>query len=52
MRHGINLAAHLRFKTSPKLFEQSNKATNEQLKRAAEILSKREKVSIDDPVEF
>jgi hypothetical protein len=25
MRHGVNLAAHLQFKTSPKLFVQANK---------------------------
>ena len=25
MRHGVNSAAHLQFKTSPKLFEQANK---------------------------
>ena len=25
MRHGVNLAAHLQFKTSPKLCEQANK---------------------------
>ena len=43
MRHGVNLAAHLQFKTSPKLFEQANKATNEHIKRAAQILAKREK---------
>jgi hypothetical protein len=48
MRHGVNLAAHLQFKTSPKLFEQANKATNEHIKRAAQILAKRGKASIDD----
>ena len=51
MRHGVNLAAHLQFKTSPKLFEQANKATNEHIKRAAQILAKRGKASIDDPAE-
>ncbi len=33
MRHGVNLAAYLQFKTSPKLFEQANKASNEHIKR-------------------
>ena len=51
MRHGVNLAAHLQFKTSPKLFEQANKATNEHIKRVARILAKRGKASIDDPAE-
>jgi len=45
------LAARLQFKTSPKLFEQANKATNEHIKRAAWILAKKEKTSIDDPAE-
>ena len=40
-RHGVNLAAHLQFKTSQKIFEQANKATNEHIKRAAQILAKR-----------
>ena len=51
MRHGVNLAAHLQFKTSPKLFKQANKATNEHIKRAAQILAKRRKACIDDPAE-
>ncbi len=51
MRHGVNLAAHLQFKTSPKLFEQANKATDENIKRAAHILAKQGKASIDDPAE-
>jgi hypothetical protein len=51
MRHGVNLAAHLQFKTSPKLFEQAKKATNEHIKRAAQILAKREKASLDDTTE-
>jgi hypothetical protein len=51
MRHGVNLAAHLQFKTSPKLCEQANKATNEHIKRATQILAKRGKASIDDPTE-
>ncbi len=41
MRHKNNLVAHLQFKTSPKLFDQANKATNEHVKRAAQILAKR-----------
>ena len=49
MRHGVNLAAHLQFKTLPKLFDQANKATSEQNKRATQILAKRGKASIDDP---
>ena len=49
MRHGVNLAAHLQFKTSATLLEQANKATNEHIKRAAQILAKRGKASIDDP---
>ncbi len=52
MRHGVNLAAHLQFKTSPKNFEQANKATNEHIKRAAQILAKRGKTSIDDTAEI
>ena len=52
MRHGVNLAAHLQFKTSPKLFEQANKATHEHITRATQILAKREKASIDDPSEI
>jgi hypothetical protein len=51
MRHGVNLAAHLQFKTSPILFEQANKATNEHIKRAAQILAKRGKASINDHAE-
>jgi hypothetical protein len=51
MRHGYNLAAHLQFKTSPKLFEQANNATNEHIKRALQILAKRGKESMDDPAE-
>jgi len=43
MRHGVNLATHLQFKTSPNLFEQVIKATNEHIKRAAQILAKRGK---------
>ena len=50
MRHEFNLAAHLQFKTSPKLFEQASKASNGH-KRAAQILAKRGKASIDDPTE-
>jgi hypothetical protein len=49
MRHGVHLAAHLHFKSSPKLCEQANKATNEHIKRAAQNLAKREKASIHDP---
>ena len=49
MRHGVNLAAHLQFKTSPRLFEQASKATNEHIKRATQILAKRGKASIYDP---
>ncbi len=48
MRHRVNLAAYLQFETSPKLFAQANKATNEHIKRAAQILAKRGKASIDD----
>ncbi len=51
LRHNVNQAAHLQFKTSPKLFEQANKATYEHIKRAAQILTKRGKASIDDPAE-
>ncbi len=51
MHDGVNLAARLQFKTSPKLFEQANKATNEHIKRATQILAKRGKSSIDDPAE-
>ncbi len=51
MRHGDNLASHLQFKTSPKLFEQANKVANEHIKRANQILAKRGKPSIDDPAE-
>jgi hypothetical protein len=45
------LAAHLQFITSPKLFKQANKATNEHIKRAAQSLPKIGKASIDDPAE-
>jgi hypothetical protein len=51
MRRRVNLAAHLQFKTSPKLFEQANKETNKQIKRAAQILATRGKASIEDPAE-
>jgi hypothetical protein len=51
MGHGVNSAAHLHFKTSPKLFEQANNVTNEHIKRAAQILAKRRKASIDDSAE-
>ena len=51
MRHGVNLATHLQFKSSPKLFETANKGTNEHIKRTAQILAKRGKPSIDDPEE-
>jgi len=51
VRHGVYLAAHLQFKSSPKLFEQGNKATNEYIKHAAQILAKRGKASIDYPAE-
>ena len=40
------MAAHLQFKTSPKLFEQAKKASNEHIKRAAQILAKRGIASI------
>ena len=43
IRHGGNWAAHLQLKTSLKLFEQANKATNEHIKRAAQILLSEEK---------
>ena len=49
MRHGNNLATQLQCKTSPKLFEQANKATYGHIERATQILAKREKASIDDP---
>jgi len=52
MRHGVNLAAHRQFKTPPKLFEQANKATNEHIKRVAQMFAKRGKASIDDPTEI
>ena len=45
------MTAYLQCRTSPKLFEQANKATNEHIKRAAWILAKKEKTSIDDPAE-
>ena len=51
MRHGVNLAAHLQFKTSPTLFEGANKAINDNIKRSLQILAKRAKASIDDPGE-
>ena len=51
MRHGVNLAANLLFKTSPKLFEQSNRSTNHHIKHADHIIAKRGKASIYDPVE-
>ena len=51
MRHGVNLAAHLQFKTSPKLFEKANKATTEHIKRAAQILAKRGRPVVNDPDE-
>ena len=51
MRHGVNLAAHLQFRTSPKLCEQASKATNEHIKRAAQILAMRGKASIGNPTE-
>ncbi len=51
MRHGVSLATHLQFKTSPKVFEQANKATNDHIKRAAQIVAKRGKTSIEDPAE-
>ena len=51
MRHGVNLTTHLQFKTSPKLFEQANKATNEHIKRAAHFLAKRLKACIGNPAE-
>ena len=42
MRHGVDLIAHLQFITSPmKLFEQATNATNEHIKRAAQIIVKR-----------
>jgi hypothetical protein len=40
MRQGVNLVAHLQFKTSPTLFEQANKATKEIIKRGTKILAK------------
>jgi len=45
------LIAHFQFKISPKLIGQANKVANEHIKRATEILTKREKASIDDPAE-
>ena len=51
MHHGVNLATHLQFKTSPKFVEQANKTTNERIKRAAQIRAKRGNTSIDDPTE-
>ena len=52
MRHGVNSAAHLQFKTSPKLFEQANKVNNEHIKRASQILVERGEASIDDPAKI
>jgi hypothetical protein len=52
MRRGANLAAHLQFKTSPKLFEQANNSAKEHINRATQILAKRGKASIDDPANF
>ena len=37
MRHGVNLAAHVQFKTSPILFKQANKASNEHITRATRM---------------
>ncbi len=51
MRHGVNLASHLQFKTSPNLCEQANKATKEHIQRAAQILAKRGQASVHYPKE-
>ncbi len=51
MRHGVNVAAHPRFKTLHNLFEQAKKATNERIKRAVQIFAKTGKASIDDSAE-
>ena len=40
LRHGVNLAAYLQFKSSPEQFYTANQATPENVKRAAEILAK------------
>jgi hypothetical protein len=53
IRHGVNSSTYLQFKTSPKLFEQASKATNEHIKCAAQILAnKRGEASIDYPAEI
>ena len=41
MRHGVNLATHLQFKTSPTSFDKANKAADEHIKRASRILAMR-----------
>jgi len=48
MRYGVYFAAHLYFTT---YWKQANKATNEHIKRATQILAKLGKASIDDPAE-
>jgi hypothetical protein len=43
MHRGVNLAAHLQFKTSPKLVEQATKATNKHIKCATQFSLREEK---------
>jgi len=51
MRHGVNLVTHLQFKTLPKLFEHVKKSNNKYVKRATQILAKRDKSIIHNPTE-
>jgi hypothetical protein len=53
MRHGVNLAAHLQLKNSPKIFKQANKATIMSTLSAQRrfLLSEENQAYIDDPAE-
>lgn len=48
LRHGVNLAAFLQFKSSPEQFQMANQATSENVKRAAELLARGARPKVTD----
>lgn len=51
LKGGVNLASHLAFKTSPGRFKTASNATNEHVKRVAEIIARRGRPKAEDAEE-
>ena len=48
LRHGVNLAAFLQFKSSPDQFHMANRATSEDVERTAKLLARGARPNNDD----